>query len=200
MAKRLVLASHNRKKAEELRAILAPAGWELLDLSHFPGAPEPEETGETFEENASIKAEAAAAFTSLPALADDSGLAVDALGGDPGVRSARFAGEKAGDAANNALLLEKLAGVAPADRTARFVSVIALAIPGGETRLHRGETTGRILERERGKNGFGYDPLFLSADLGVTFAEAASSEKHAVSHRGRAIRKLIDDLFDATFF
>lgn len=194
MDKRFVLASHNVKKSAELRAILAPLGFSLVSLADFPGAPEPEETGGTFEENAVIKATAAAGFTGLPAIADDSGLAVDALNGEPGVRSARFAGEHANDAENNGLLLEKMAGLPPEERTARFVSAVALHFPGGETRTYRGETCGRILAEERGEGGFGYDPLFLSDDLGVTFAEAGAEEKNRVSHRGRAIAKLVAEL------
>lgn len=194
MPERLVLASHNAKKAAELRAILEPLGMELLDLSHFPGAPEPEETGDTFEDNATIKALAALEHTGLAALADDSGLAVDVLGGEPGVRSARYAGDNATDAENNALLLDKLASLPAAKRRARFVSVVALARPDGTVRHYRGETQGRILEQARGEGGFGYDPLFLSDDLGVTFAEAGAGEKNAVSHRGRALRLLADDL------
>lgn len=189
--KRLVLASHNAKKAVELRQILVPTGVELLSLADFPGAPIPEEDGATFAENAIIKAKAALAYCGLPALADDSGLAVDALGGEPGVRSARFAGEQATDADNNALLLRKLAGLPPERRGAAFVSVVALALPGGDVKSYRGETRGRILENPAGKNGFGYDPLFLSDDLGVTFAEADPDAKNRVSHRGRALSKLL---------
>lgn len=192
MITRLVLASHNAKKAVELRAILLPLGIELSTLSDFPGAPEPEETGSTFEENAIIKAVSALEFTGLPSVADDSGLMVDALGGAPGVYSSRFAGEHANDEANNRLLLEKLVGVPAEKRTAKFVSVVALAgKKGEEIQLFRAETKGRILESLRGEGGFGFDPLFLSDDLGVTFAEAGSDEKNRVSHRGRALGKLV---------
>lgn len=191
MSKRLVLASHNPKKAAELRAILVPQGIELLDLTAFPDAPEPVEDGATFADNAVIKAESAMKYTGIAALADDSGLVVDALEGEPGVRSARFAGDNAGDAENNLLLLKKLAGLPPGKRQARFVSVIALAVPGGGVRLFQGETRGRILEKPRGEAGFGYDPLFISDDLGVTFAEADAGDKNRVSHRGRALGELI---------
>lgn len=187
----MVLASHNAKKAYELRRILAPLGLELLSLADFPDAPVPEETGQTFEENAVIKAKSAVDATGLPALADDSGLEVDALGGQPGVRSARYAGEDANDTANNRLLLERLAGLPPGRRGAGFVSVVALAFPGGGVKTFRGETRGVILEQARGYGGFGYDPLFLSDDLGVTFAEADSDEKNRVSHRGRALAALV---------
>ncbi len=187
----LVLASHNKKKTRELAAILAPLRIGLRNLADFPGAPMPEETGATFGENAVIKAEAALAFTGLPALADDSGLEVDALGGEPGVRSARFAGDGADDAANNLLLLRRLAGIPAERRGAGFVSVVALALPGGRTRTFRGETRGRILEAPRGAGGFGYDPLFLSDDLGVTFGEADPAAKNRVSHRARALAGLL---------
>lgn len=191
MAIRLVLASHNPKKASELRAILSPLEIELLDLTAFPGAPEPIEDGATFSDNAVIKAESALNYTGIPALADDSGLVVDVLGGEPGVWSARFAGENAGDAANNQLLLKKLSGVPFEKRQARFVSVIAFARPGLDVRLFRGETHGHILERESGTGGFGYDPLFFSDDLGMTFAVAEAEAKNRVSHRGRALAELI---------
>lgn len=191
MAEKLVLASFNAKKIRELREILQPAGYALVGLADYPGVEAPAEDGASFEENAVIKAEAALRATGLPALADDSGLVVDILGGDPGVRSARYAGEGAGDADNNRFLLANLAGKTGAERRARFVSVIALAAPGAEPLLFRGETSGVILDAPRGMNGFGYDPLFLSDDLGVTFAEAEGAAKHRVSHRGRALAALL---------
>lgn len=192
--KRLVLASHNAKKVAELRSILEKAGFALSGLDEFPGAPEPEEDGPAFADNAVIKAKSALAFTGLPALADDSGLVVDALGGEPGVRSARYAGDDASDADNNRLLLERLAGLPASRRGAKFVSVIALALPDGTVRTCEGETLGTILDQPRGEGGFGYDPLFLSADLGITFAEAGFAEKNAVSHRGRALERLMETL------
>ena len=189
-----MLASHNPKKSRELQAILQPLAIELLSLADFPGAVAPEETGHTFAENAILKAHHACMLTGLPSLADDSGLAVDFLGGEPGVFSARFAGEGAGDAANNRLLLERLQGVPAEKRGARFISVVALVMPGGECRTWSGETHGRILEEERGTGGFGYDPLFLSDDLGVSFAEATGEAKNRISHRGRALASFIADL------
>ena len=189
-----MLASHNPKKSRELQAILQPLAIELLSLADFPGAAAPEETGHTFAENAILKARHACMLTGLPSLADDSGLAVDFLGGEPGVFSARFAGEGAGDAANNRLLLERLQGVQAEKRGARFISVVALVMPGGECRTWSGETHGRILEEERGTGGFGYDPLFLSDDLGVSFAEATGEAKNRISHRGRALASFIADL------
>lgn len=194
MAKEIVLASHNKKKTVELRAILAPLGYTLRNLTDFPGAPEPEETGDTFADNAVIKAESAMRFTGLPALADDSGLVVDALAGEPGVRSARYAGEDAGDDENNALLLQKMAAVPEADRTARFACCIALAVPGGETRTWYGESEGVILFTPRGECGFGYDPLFYSPVLGETFAEAVAETKNRVSHRGKALAAFVAGL------
>ncbi len=184
----LVLASNNAKKTAELLAILEPLGITLRTLRDFPAMPEPEETGATLQDNAIIKAEAARDRTGLPSLADDTGLLVDALGGEPGVRSARYAGDDADDAANNRLLLERLAPVPEDKRTARFVTVLALAVPGEATVCFKGAASGVILPAARGENGFGYDPLFLSDDLGVTFAEAGADAKNAVSHRGRALQ------------
>lgn len=184
---RLVVASHNPKKVRELRTILEPLGIGLVDLGDYPAATPPEETGATFEENALLKARYACGLAGLPALADDSGLEVAALGGAPGVRSARYAGAAADDGQNNRKLLADLSRTPPEKRAARFVSVVALVWPGGESRTWRGETTGRILDSPRGAGGFGYDPLFLSDDLGKAFAEADDAEKNRVSHRGRAL-------------
>lgn len=194
MFKRLVLASHNKKKTSELRAILQPLGVELLSLSDFPDSVAPEEDGDTFEANAAIKASAALEFTGLPSVADDSGLVVPALGGEPGVWSARYAGEDADDAANNRLLLERMSGFHGEQRRGSFISVVALAAPGNEVKTFRGETWGSMLMEVRGEGGFGYDPLFLSDDLGQTFAEANAEDKNRVSHRGRALAKLLDFL------
>ncbi len=187
---RLVLASRNPKKCEELLALLAPLGIEVVPVSAFPHVPSVEETGTTFEANATLKAEHARDWTDLAAVADDSGLVVDALGGEPGVRSARFAGEHANDAANNRRLLDRLSGVLDAERTARFVCVLAMARPHAETQLFRGETRGRITHNPIGENGFGYDPLFLSDELHQTFAQVNAAQKHRISHRGRALQKL----------
>ncbi|HEY8552182.1 MAG TPA: XTP/dITP diphosphatase [Thermaerobacter sp.] len=193
---RLVLATRNRGKVRELEALLKEAGLSLAvaTLDAFPAVVLPEETGATFLENARLKAVAVARQTSLPALADDSGLCVDALGGRPGVHSARYAGPDATDAANNARLLAELEGV-PADRrTARFRAVVVLALPDGRWTWAEGEARGRILEAPRGDGGFGYDPLFLSDELGVTFAEAGIEAKNRVSHRSRALRALLPAL------
>lgn len=184
----VVLASRNPKKVRELQGLLAGIGLRVRSAAEFPGFPEVAETENTFAGNARLKAESAARFTGLPALADDSGLEVDALGGAPGVRSARYAGERAADADNNRLLLANLASVPENERTARFVCVLAFAVPGEETEFFRGECGGRILSRAAGEGGFGYDPLFLSDDLGVTFAAAGEGKKGRVSHRGRALQ------------
>ncbi|HEY8488941.1 MAG TPA: XTP/dITP diphosphatase [Thermaerobacter sp.] len=192
----LVLATHNRGKVRELEAMLQEAGLPIRvrTLDEVGGIQMPAETGSTFLENARLKAEAVARQTGLPALADDSGLCVDALGGRPGVYSARFAGPEATDAANNARLLAELEGVPAPRRTARFRAVVVLAMPDGRWTWAEGEAPGRILEAPRGTGGFGYDPLFLSDDLGVTFAEAGPEAKNRVSHRARALRALLPAL------
>lgn len=190
MEKELVIATFNRHKLEEIRGILPPLRLRLRALSDFPGAVPAEEDGLTLEENASKKALAAARQTGLWALADDTGLEVDALGGAPGVRSARFAGEDAGAAANNALLLEKLSGVPPEKRTARFACVVALASPAGELRLARGTLEGRIALAPSGGGGFGYDPLFEVGAGPVTLAGLTAGQKNALSHRARALAGL----------
>ncbi|MBO8141774.1 MAG: RdgB/HAM1 family non-canonical purine NTP pyrophosphatase [Firmicutes bacterium] len=172
-----------------MEALLAGLPARVVDLSAFPGAPEVEETGSTFAENARLKAEAAARHTGLWAVADDSGLVVDALGGRPGVLSARFAGPGATDEANNRLLLELLASVPPERRTARFVCAIAIAAPGGRTWVDEGVCEGLVAMAPRGDGGFGYDPLFVVAGLGKTFAELSTGEKNRISHRAKALAK-----------
>lgn len=183
---RVVLATSNPGKVKEL-ARAFPA-WELEGLSAHPGVTLPPETGTTFEENAALKATAAAAATGLPALADDSGLCVDALDGAPGVHSARYAGD-GGDAANRAKLLAALRGVPAPARTARFVCVLALSTPDGRVERVRGECEGMLLDAERGSGGFGYDPLFVPRGHARTFAEMTVEEKEPLSHRGRAIAR-----------
>lgn len=188
-ARRVVLASGNRGKLAELGALLRDLGAELLPQSAFDVPPAPEDAP-TFVENALAKARHVARATGLPALADDSGLIVGALGGAPGVRSARFAGTHGDDAANNGLLLERLAGVA--DRRARFACVLVL-LEGAEDPLPRiaeGRWEGTILEAPRGTGGFGYDPLFLDPASGRSAAELSAEEKAARSHRGAAVRAL----------
>jgi XTP/dITP diphosphohydrolase len=183
----IVLATGNRHKVEEVREILADTGVGVRALSEFPGVQPAVEDGTTFEENAIKKAESAAAQTARAAMADDSGLTVDALDGAPGVYSARYAGRDGDHAANNAKLLDDMKDVPASERSARFVCVIAVAAPGRKTQTFRGTVEGRILTELTGEAGFGYDPLFYSDELGSAFAQASSRGKNAVSHRGRAL-------------
>jgi XTP/dITP diphosphohydrolase len=187
---RLLLATRNAGKTREVREILG-AGWEVEDLTARLDLPEVEETGETFEENAKLKALAASEHYDGWVLADDSGLEVDALGGAPGVRSARFAGEDADMAANRALLREKLSEVRGRERRGRFRCVLALARNGEVVRTLSGAVEGLIAPAERGAGGFGYDPLFVPEGSCRTFAEFTPREKHACSHRGRALAALV---------
>lgn len=192
----LLLASNNAKKHAELSAMLAPLGVRVVLPRDVGGLAEIVEDQPTFRGNAAKKASAAARSSGRWALADDSGLEVEALGGAPGVQSARFAGRHGDDAANNALLLEKLADVPEERRAARFVCALALARPDGSLALEvEGEARGRILFAPRGDGDFGYDPLFLFTEPGFAqtgrgFAELAGPEKAAISHRGRALREL----------
>ncbi len=190
MVRRLVLATANRGKARELGALLGP-GWEVLLQSGCGVAPVAE-TGATFRDNALLKARHAAAATGLPALADDSGLEVDALGGAPGVHSARYAGPDSSDAQNIDRLLAELAGVPLAGRTARFRCVLAFVRNAADPRplLAAGVWEGRITVAPRGINGFGYDPVFEDPALAATAAELAPAAKNERSHRGRALRIL----------
>ncbi len=181
-----VIASHNQKKIREIAAILGTLG---ISFEPLPGgAPEPEETGPTFEENALIKARAACALTGKPAIADDSGLAVDALGGAPGIYSARYC--EGSDLDRNAFLLRSMEGIPDGRRQARFVSAVACAFPNGDALTVRGECGGEILREAHGAGGFGYDPLFWYPPAGCTFAELPAEEKNRVSHRARALQKM----------
>jgi XTP/dITP diphosphohydrolase len=185
----VLVSTRNAHKLVEIRQILGPS-FELLDLSSVPALGEVQETGTTFEENAALKALAASAHFGGWVLADDSGLEVDALGGAPGVYSARFSGEGATDVTNRALLLEKLATVPAHERSARFRCVIALA-RGGEVLAHfSGSVEGAIISSEKGEGGFGYDPLFVPEGFGETFAELGAETKNRLSHRGRALAGL----------
>ncbi|NBH79404.1 RdgB/HAM1 family non-canonical purine NTP pyrophosphatase [Clostridiaceae bacterium] len=181
-----VVASHNRKKIGEMDAILGALGISFLPLPQ--GAPEPEEDGAAFEENALIKARAACAFTGKPAVADDSGLCVDALGGAPGIYSARYC--EGSDSDRNAFLLEKLAAVPDGGRQAQFVSAVACVFPSGEALVVRGECAGEIVRSPQGEGGFGYDPLFYVAEYGCTFAQLPAEVKNRISHRARALQKM----------
>lgn len=198
---RLLVATHSAHKLAELRELLHLERGELVSLDDLGISDDPDETGESFETNARIKARFGARLTGLPTLADDSGIEVDALGGAPGVRTRRYAGPNATDLENNTKLLSALAGLPPERRGARYVCVLALALPraGAAThdavpmRLVRGTTRGRIATGPRGSGGFGYDPIFEPEGEppgGRTFGQWSAAEKHAVSHRGRAARRM----------
>jgi XTP/dITP diphosphohydrolase len=193
MSNRVVLATNNAKKLAELRRLVAAEAphIEVLGLADVATYPEPAETERTFEGNALLKARACVAATGLPALADDSGLAVDVLNHMPGVRSARWAGPGASDEENNSLLLRQLADVPPAERTARFVCAMALALPDGTEHVRVGEMHGRLAVSPAGQNGFGYDPLFVADGYTMTNGELGPSTKDAISHRGRAVRAIL---------
>lgn len=183
---RLVLATRNAGKIRELKAFLAGMAWEICTCLDYPQCPIPVESGSSFEENARIKAETVSRHTGEIALADDSGLEVDALSGAPGVYSARFAGEKATDQENNTRLLALLKNVPLTDRTARFRCVIAVARPGGDTRTFSGVCEGRIACVSSGTGGFGYDPLFVAENYTQSFGELTDNLKARISHRARA--------------
>ena len=185
----LVLASNNAHKIEELRAML-DSKYHVISMREAGFIDEIEENGATFEENATIKAEAVCKATGYMALADDSGLAVDYLNGEPGVHSARFAGDQHCDADNNALLMEKMQGIPREKRTAQFVSCVAIASPFKPTQVVRGECPGIITTEPHGDNGFGYDPYF-EYENGLTFAEMNGAAKNAISHRARAMEKAL---------
>ena len=190
MTRKIVLASRNEAKLAELRRILAAAGLGV-ELVGLPPGEEVAETGATFADNALLKARAAAGLTGLPAVADDSGLAVDALGGAPDVLSARYAGEHGDDEANNRKLLEVLKDIPDDHRGAAFVCALALADPSGAIRLEtEAACRGRITHEPRGANGFGYDPLFLISEYHKTFGELSALVKHQLSHRARAFARL----------
>ena len=192
---RLVLATANPDKAEEIRFVLRGAGLDVDLVPRPAGVPEVDETGETLEENARLKAAALCDATGLPAVADDTGLSVDALFGAPGVYSARFAGEHATYADNVAKLLRELRDVPGPGRTARFTTVALARWPDGREVAAIGDVEGTIGGEARGDGGFGYDPLFVPVEGdGRTFAEMTAAEKHRVSHRGRAFRTLADGL------
>lgn len=201
---RLVLATRNTGKLTELRRILAARpdlDVDLVGLESFPEVGEVAETGSTFRENALLKAAAVAAGTGLPAVADDSGLVVDALGGMPGVLSARWAGRHGDDQANLALLLGQLADVPDQRRGAAFVCVAAAVLPDGAQRVAEGRLTGVLAHQPRGSNGFGYDPVFVPAGHDRTAAQMSPAEKDAISHRGiafRALAPLLAELLDSS--
>lgn len=187
MIRELVLATRNRHKGEELAALLGDLGITIRTLDEFPDAPEVVEDGHTCEANAIKKAKAIAEFTGLPALADDTGLEVDALGGRPGVHAARYAGEDATYEDNCLKLLRELAGVPREQRAARFLTVAAIALPSNGVRVTQGTLDGMIAEEVRGALGFGYDPVFLISELGKTLAQLSPDQKNKISHRAKAL-------------
>jgi len=188
---RLVIASHNPGKVEEITALLAPFAVETVSAASL-GIAEPEETGDSFEANAALKARAAAEASGLPALADDSGLVVPALGGAPGIHSARWAGP----AKDFRVAMERVhRELGDKDRSARFVAVLALALPGDREELFRGEVEGSLTWPPRGDRGFGYDPIFVPEGATLTFGEIEPVEKHRISHRARAFAKLVERYF-----
>jgi len=189
---RIILATRNPAKLAELRRILAAAGMSVAvtDLGDAPGMPEVAETGRTFAENALLKARAVTAFTGLPAVADDSGLCVDALNGMPGVLSARWSGRHGDDEANLRLVLGQIADVPAGERGAHFTCVAALVLPSGGERVTEGTVYGQLTGSPRGSNGFGYDPIFVPDGFELTTAQMAPDEKDKISHRGQALRAL----------
>lgn len=182
---KVVLASHNKKKMVEMRTILSAMGVEVLSQAEVGVDLEPEETGTTFEENARIKARAVMEATGLPAIADDSGLMVDALDGQPGVYSARYGGPGLDDTGRWQLLLKNMAG--QTNRACKFVSVICCAFPDGGEVMARGECPGTLAQGPSGDGGFGYDPIFYLPQLGKTMAQLTPAEKNQISHRARAL-------------
>jgi XTP/dITP diphosphohydrolase len=199
MIRELVLASRNRNKVIEIVALLGDLGITIHTLDEFPDAPDVIEDGDTCETNAVKKARAIAEFTGLPAVADDTGLEVDALGGRPGVHAARYAGEDATYEDNCRKLLRELAGVPPEQRAARFLTVAAIALPSGGTRVARGALDGVIAEEASGALGFGYDPVFLIPELGRTLAQLSADQKNRISHRAKAFTQAKDLLREMEF-
>ena len=189
---KLVLASKNQKKLRELREILSAQGVEVVSEADVGVDVDVEETGTTFEENALLKARAVCEASGLPAVADDSGLCVDALGGAPGVYSARYGGPGLDDVGRYQLLLENMRGML--DRRCKFVSAICCCFPDGEVITARGECPGTLAYAPKGEDGFGYDPIFFLPERKKTFAELTAEEKNAVSHRGRALAKFKTEL------
>ncbi|MDP1948211.1 MAG: XTP/dITP diphosphatase [Nitrospirota bacterium] len=195
----LVLATRNRHKVIELVALLRDLGITIRSLDEFPDAPDVVEDGATCEANAIKKARAIAEFTGLPAVADDTGLEVDALGGRPGVYAARYAGEDATYDDNCLKLLRELTGVPRERRTARFLTVAALALPSGEVRVAQGILDGTIAEEASGTVGFGYDPVFFVPALGKTLAQLSADQKNKISHRAKAFTQAKDLLQEMEF-
>lgn len=196
MIERLVVATHNAKKAGEMLTILSARfpTLQLLTLADLPAAEEPNESGSSYAENATIKAEAATKLTSDWCVADDAGLEVDAMNGEPGLWSKRFAGEGTPFSEKMAIILERLAGLREGERSARFRCCVALARVGYPTQVFEATCEGQIAEAPSGNGGFGYDPIFCLPELGCTMADLTPEQKHAISHRGKVLRALGDAL------
>ena len=193
MSHKLVLATRNQGKIVEFRRIMdarAPGAIELMVVDQFPDLVDVEETGSTFEENSLLKARYTCQATGLPAIADDSGLCVDALNGDPGIFSARWAGSHGNDQANLEKVLDQLKDVADEKRTAHFMCVASLVLPDGREQVAEGRFEGHILHAPVGENGFGYDPIFQPMGLSISSAQMSAEEKDLVSHRGKSLRAI----------
>ena len=198
--RKIVLATRNQGKIREFERLLAEfaTNIKVLGLNEFPDMPDVEETGDSFEANSLLKASAVAEFTKLPSLADDSGLCVDALNGNPGIFSARWSGVHGDDKANNAKLISQLQGIE--NRSAQFRCVVTLVIPtetGTKVIVESGSVAGNIVDDERGESGFGYDPIFIPIGSDLTFGEFSHEEKDKISHRGQALRKIAPRISEA---
>ncbi len=196
MREKIVFATGNAGKMREIRMILADADVEVLSMKDAGIDPDIVENGSTFAENALIKARACAKLTGMPALADDSGLVVDYLNGEPGIYSARYMGENTSYHIKNHNLIERLDGVPDEKRTARFVCAIAAVLPDGTELVTEGTMEGRIGYEEKGENGFGFDPVFYVPEYGLTSAQMDAEQKNAASHRGKALRKMKQTLYE----
>lgn len=194
MGRRIVFATGNAGKVKEIRMIMADTGMEVVSMKEAGISPDINENGKSYEENALIKARAVAAYTDDIVMADDSGLEVDALGREPGIYSARYLGEDTSYSIKNADIIKRLEGVADEDRTARFVCAIAAVLPDGRELTTRATIEGRIDYEEKGTNGFGYDPIFYVPMFGKTTAELTEEEKNQVSHRGKALELMKEEL------
>ncbi|WEA43930.1 XTP/dITP diphosphatase [Priestia aryabhattai] len=194
----IIIATKNAGKVKDFETLFSPKGFQVKSLLDFPEMEDVEETGVTFAENATLKAEAISFALNKPVIADDSGLAIDALNGEPGVYSARYAGENKDDNANIEKVLQKLNDVPFEKRTARFHCALAIAVPGKRTEIVEGTCAGHILEEKRGENGFGYDPIFFVEKWRCSMAELSKEQKNQISHRANALKKLAP-LIDAQF-
>ncbi|GAB1807065.1 XTP/dITP diphosphatase [Priestia megaterium] len=194
----IIIATKNAGKVKDFETLFSPKGFKVKSLLDFPEIEDVEETGVTFAENATLKAEGISSALNKPVIADDSGLAIDALNGEPGVYSARYAGENKDDNANIEKVLQKLNDVPFEKRTARFHCALAIAVPGKRTEIVEGTCEGHILEEKRGENGFGYDPIFFVEKWRCSMAELTKEQKNQISHRANALKRLAP-LIDAQF-